>query len=131
MGMIQNIVLEWYAKNGVSFNQEAVIEYTAVTVAEMVEMLESNAMKAEATYQDQYVEITGRLGNIDSDGKYITLYPSNDEWAFTGVQCFIQNDEQRAQVMEMSVDDTVTLKGQITDIGEILGYMLEIDAINE
>ena len=54
------------------------IEYTAVTVAEMVEMLESNAMKAEATYQDQYVEITGRLGNIDSDGKYITLYPSTN-----------------------------------------------------
>ena len=70
--------LEWYAKNGVSFNQETVIEYTAVTVAEMVEMLESNAMKAEATYQDQYVEITGRLGNIDSDGKYITLYPSTN-----------------------------------------------------
>ena len=59
------------------------------------------------------------------------MYPLNDEWAITGVQCFIQNDEQRAQIMEMSVDDTITLKGQITDIGEILGYMLEIDAINE
>lgn len=110
--------------------EEVVIEYTVVSVSEMVDLLESNAMKAEATYQDLYVEITGRLGNIDSDGKYITLYPSDDEWAFTGVQCYIENDEQKAQVMEMSMDDTVTLRGQVTDIGEILGYSLEIDSIN-
>lgn len=110
--------------------EEDVIEYTAVTVSEMMDVLESNAMKAETTYQDAYVEITGRLGNIDSDGKYITLYPSDDEWAFTGVQCYMQNDEQKAQVMEMSVDDTVTLKGQVTEIGEIMGYSLDIDSIN-
>lgn len=110
--------------------EEVVIEYTAVTVSEMVDVLDSNAMKAEATYQDAYLEITGRLGNIDSDGKYITLYPVDDEWAFTGVQCFMQNDEQKAQVMEMSIDDTVTLKGQITEVGEIMGYSLDIDSIN-
>ena len=110
--------------------EEPVIEYTVVSVSEMVEVLESNAMKAEAAYQDAYVEITGRLGNIDSDGKYITLYPSDNEWAFTGVMCYMQNDEQKAQVMEMSVDDTVTLKGQVASIGEVLGYSLDIDSIN-
>lgn len=110
--------------------EEPVSEYTVVSVSEMVEVLESNAMKAEAAYQDAYVEITGRLGNIDSDGKYITLYPSDNEWAFTGVMCYMQNDEQKAQVMEMSVDDTVTLKGQVTSIGEVLGYSLDIDSIN-
>lgn len=110
--------------------EDPVIEYTVVSVSEMVEVLESNAMKAEAAYQDAYVEITGRLANIDSDGKYITLYPSDNEWAFTGVMCYMQNDEQKAQVMEMSVDDIVTLKGQVTSIGEVLGYSLDIDSIN-
>lgn len=85
---------------------------------------------AEATYQDVYVEITGRLGNIDSDGKYIDLLPADDEWAFIGVQCYIENDEQKAQVMEMSIDDMVTLRGQITEVGEVLGYSLDIDSIN-
>ena len=110
--------------------EEVVIEYIVVSVSEMMDVLESNAMKAEATYQDAYVEITGRLGNIDSDGKYIDLIPADDEWAFIGVTCYIQNHEQKAQVMEMSVDDTVTLRGQITDVGEVVGYYLDIDSIN-
>ena len=42
------------------------IEYIVGTVSEMVDLLESNALQAEAAYQDAYVEITGRLGNIDS-----------------------------------------------------------------
>lgn len=109
---------------------EQVIEYTACTVAEMMDLLESNAMKAEDTYQDQYVEVTGRLANIDSDGKYISLYAADDEWAFTGVQCYLENDEQKAQVMEMSIGDIITLRGQITDVGEVLGYSLEIDSID-
>ena len=110
--------------------EEVVIEYTAVTVSEMMEVLDSNAMKAEATYRDAYVEITGRLGTIDSDGKYISLMPVDDEWAFIGVTCYMQNDEQKAQVMEMSVGDTVTLKGKIKDVGEVVGYYLDIDSIN-
>lgn len=110
--------------------EEAAIEYTVVSVSEMMDVLESNAMKAEATYQDKYVEITGRLGNIDSDGKYIDLMPTDDEWAFIGVTCYLKNDEQRAQVMEMSADDVVTLRGKVTDIGEVLGYYLDIDSIN-
>ena len=111
--------------------EETVVEitYTEVTVSEMMNTLESNALKAEKTYQDQYLEVTGRLGIIDSDGDYITLYPSDNEWAFTGVQCYIKNDDQLNKVLEMSVDDTVTLKGKVTTVGEVLGYGLDIDEI--
>lgn len=110
--------------------EEIVVEYTAVTVDEMIDILDSNAMKAEAAYQDAYVEITGRLDTIDSDGKYITLMPANDEWAFIGVTCYMKNEEQKTQVMEMSVGDTVTLRGKIKDVGEVVGYYLDIDSIN-
>lgn len=104
--------------------------YTPCTVGEMMDVLESNALKAETLYQDQYLEITGRLSVIDSDGKYISLVDANDQWAIKGVQCQIKNDEQRNQVMNMSKDDIVTLRGKITSIGEILGYSLDIDSIN-
>lgn len=106
------------------------IVYTPCNVDDMVTMLQENALKAEQTYQDQYLEITGRLSNIDSDGKYISLYPLNDEWALKGVQCYIKNNEQLNKVLEMKVGDTVTLKGKISDIGEVLGYTLDIDSIN-
>lgn len=105
------------------------IEYTAYTVDEMMDTLESNALKAESLYNKQYVEITGRLSVIDASGKYISLLPVNDDWAFIGVTCYIKNAEQREQIMEMSTDDTVTLRGKITDVGEVLGYSLDIDEI--
>lgn len=110
--------------------EEPEIEYTVCTVSEMMELLDTNAMKAQSTYMDQYVEITGRLSTIDSDGKYISLLPLDDDWAITGVHCYIQNDEQREKIMEMSTDDTVTLRGKITNVGEVLGYSLDIDSID-
>lgn len=108
---------------------ESKITYTSYTVTQMMNDLESNAMKASETYKDQYVEITGRLGVIDSDGKYISLYPEDNEWAIVGVQCSIVTDEQKKKVTKMEKGSTITLRGKITSVGEILGYSLEIDSI--
>ena len=102
------------------------IVYTVCKVDDMMDMLNNNAMKAESTYDDQYVEVTGRLDVIDSDGKYISLFPIKDEWAFIGVQCYIKNDVQKQQVVEMSKGDRVTVRGKITSVGELLGYQLNI-----
>lgn len=109
---------------------EKEIVYTQYTVTQMMDDLNANALKAETTYKDQHVEITGRLDNVDSSGKYISLYPEDDEWAFIGVQCNIKNDEQKQKVMEMSTGDIVTLKGKVISVGEVLGYTLDIEEIN-
>ncbi|MGX8687414.1 MAG: OB-fold protein, partial [bacterium] len=53
--------------------EEEVIEYTACSVSQMMEDLNANAMKASDTYKGKYLEITGRLGTIDSEGAYISL----------------------------------------------------------
>ena len=47
------------------------IEYIVATVDEMYETLNDNALKAKKTYDGQYVEVTGILGTIDSNGSYI------------------------------------------------------------
>ena len=103
------------------------IEYTICTVDELADVLESNALKAEQTYQDQYLEVTGRLSVIDSDGEYISLAPMKNPYAFSSVRCDIQDDAQVERVLELSIGDNVTVRGQITEIGEILGYVLDID----
>lgn len=105
---------------------EAAIEYTAYTVTELSEDLDSNALKAADKYKGQYVELTGRLSVIDSNGKYISIVDSTDEWAITGVQCYIKNDEQKQVVMDMSIGDEIVVKGKITDVGEVLGYFLDM-----
>lgn len=105
------------------------IVYTSYDVSTLVDDLGVNAMKAEENYNDAYVTLTGKLGTIDSDGKYIALDPANSAYSFTNVQCYIKNDEQKTKVMEMSAGDTVVLSGQITRVGELLGYSLDIDSI--
>ena len=103
------------------------ITYTSYTVKQLVDDLNNNALKAEQTYQNQYVELTGRLSVIDSDGAYISLWSTGSDFSFYSVLCYMQNDAQVEQVMDMAVGDTITVRGQITDIGEVLGYMLDID----
>ena len=109
-----------------SSSSEAAIEYTAYTVTELSEDLDSNALKAADKYKGQYVELTGRLSVMDSNGKYISIVDSTDEWAITGVQCYIKNDEQKQVVMDMSIGDEIVVKGKITDVGEVLGYFLDM-----
>ena len=110
--------------------QEEIKEYTSYTVSQLIDDLEENALIAENTYLNQYVEITGRLSVIDSDGKYISLAPQNDMFTIQDVQCYIKNDEQKAQVANLSKGDVITVKGKIKSIGELMGYSLDIDSIN-
>ena len=105
------------------------IEYTEYSVSQMISDLEANALKAENTYKNKYVKITGKLSNIDSDGKYISISSDNGGFSLHSIQCFIKNDDQKKSVMNMSIGDSITVKGKITNIGEILGYQLNIDSI--
>lgn len=105
------------------------ISYTPYTVSKLLDDLETNAMKASNDYKGQYVELTGTLNVIDSSGKYISLNPENDEFTLIGIQCYIKSDDQKNAIMEMTKGDTLVVKGKIKDVGEIMGYSLDIDEI--
>ena len=108
---------------------EAAISYTAADVSTMMDELKDNAMKAEDKYNGQYLEITGKLSNIDSKGKYIDIVSDSDDFAIMGVQCYIKDDDQKEKVMEMSKDQIVTIKVKIKDVGEVMGYSADIQEI--
>ena len=84
---------------------EEPIVYTAYSVSELMSDLDSNPLKAAEKYKNQYVELTGRLSNIDSDGKYISLRPQEASFTFANVSCYIQNDDQKLIIMNKSIDD--------------------------
>ena len=117
---------EEVTKQEITVKEEVKIEYVSCDVDSMMEILNSNALKAEKEYSDKYLEVTGRLGVIDSDGKYISLYPVNDEWAILGIQCYIKDDSQLDNVLELSKDDIVTLKVKCTSVGEVMGFSADI-----
>lgn len=98
-----------------------------VTADKLMEDLKSNALNASNTYKRKYVEVTGKLSNIDSGGKYFDIAPDTD-FAIIGVQCYI-TQEQKATVAKFTKDQKVTVIGTITDVGEIMGYSLKVESI--
>lgn len=114
-------------------SQEESVSYTPVTVEELTEALEKNAAAASDQYKGQYVELTGRLTNIDSDGDYIALgvMDENDyEHMFTSVQCYIKNDEQMDIVKTLETGNAVAVRGKIKSVGEVMGYSIDIDELS-
>ena len=111
-----------------SQNQET-IEYIKVSKDDLDEALKNNAAAAKDTYNKKYLEITGKLGTIDSDLKYISLMSSTEEYDFIGIHCKIKNQEQKDIVKALTKDQEITVRGKITDVGETLGYYLDITEI--
>lgn len=105
------------------------IEYKKITVDDLDSALENNAAAAKDTYNNQYVEVTGRLGVIDSDLKYISIYSTTNKYSIRGINCYIKNNEQKDIVKTLNKDDTIVIKGKITSVGEVLGYSLDITEI--
>lgn len=108
------------------------VSYTHYPVTELFDSLSNNALKAEKTFKDQYVEIEGYLSTIDSSGKYISVGadPENWDYMLQSVQCYVTNDEQINQIIEMNAGDAIVVRGKIKDVGEILGFQMDIDSIN-
>lgn len=116
-------------KNDASEEQpetEKEIEYIKCSAQNLVDIMQSNAMKASSTYKDKYIEVTGYLSVIDSDGKYFSINAGDEDYSFVNIQCFIQDDEQKEYIMNCSKGDEITVKGECTDVGEILGYSIDI-----
>lgn len=105
------------------------VEYIAVTVDDMFTELSENAVNAEEKYNGVYVAVTGNLSVIDSDGQYISIEPMYEDYTLDSIHCRIKSEEQLEKVKSLSKGDTITVKGQITDVGEVMGYSMNIDSI--
>ena len=109
--------------------KEPEIEYTEYTVDELVKDLNKNAASAKDKYDGQYVELTGKLSYVDSDGRYFGIKPLESGLWLESVTCYIKDKEQKENIKEHEVEEKITVKGKITDVGEILGYDLHLDSI--
>lgn len=108
---------------------EPEIEYLPVTKEELSNALHDNALKASETYKGQYLEVSGYLDVIDSSGKYISLNSGEEDYSFVNVQCYIKSDDQKTIIMDLSKGSSLTIKGKCKDVGEVMGYSIDIDEI--
>lgn len=107
------------------------IQYEQVDLQDMLDELNANALRAEAKYQDKYIEITGKIRVFDSDGKYIAIEPCEaSAWNINTVKCNLTDPTHKAFLLEKNVGDVVTIKGKVFSIGEVLGYSVKIAEIS-
>lgn len=106
------------------------IRYEKVDLRAMLDELDKNALRAEETYQDMYVEITGEIISFDSDGKYISIVPCGGSVWSEWVRCSI-SATHKAFLLEKNVGDAVTIRGKVVSVGEIMGYSVKTIEISD
>lgn len=101
------------------------IEYQKITVDELIKKLDDNAASAKEEYNGKYLEITGTLRVIDADLEYIGIY-SSDGMRLIGVHCDLKDDATKEKVKSLTTEQSITVRGKVTDVGEVLGYYFDI-----
>ncbi len=105
-------------------------EYSAHSAKDLQDDLKNNALKAAEKYKDQYVEVSGVLSNIDSSGQYFNISSSKDDYSFILITCYLTNDEQKNVLKELNTGAAVKVKGKVKDVGEVLGYSIDVDEVS-
>ena len=100
-------------------------KYLEVDISVLSRDLKQNALLASDNYKNKNLKITGgKLGTIDSDGKYIGI--TGPKSFLSKVHASIMNNEQRNQIKRMHRDQPIVVYGYVTDVGEIAGYYVDI-----
>ena len=104
-------------------------EPMVVTADKLAADMKGNPLNASETYKGKYVEVTGQLASIDSDGKYFSISPMmNDDFFLTTILCNI-TPEQKATVSKFTSEQKLTVTGTMTGVGEIMGYTMKVEII--
>jgi ribosomal protein S1 len=110
------------ASNEVAASEPAI----QVTAKQLVDELENNALSAKNKYDGKKVVVTGKLSNIDASGDYFSL--EGKDFSFTNIQIFI-DEKFLDTVSAFKKGQSVTVTGEVTGVGELLGYSIKAISI--
>ena len=98
-----------------------------VSAKELLSQLDANALAAKTKWNGKNVRITGTLDNIDASGDYFSV-KGDSGFEIIDVQVFI-DDSFIPAVSAFKKGQSVTVTGEITDVGELLGYQVKAISI--
>ena len=109
--------------------QEAPKNYAEADIDVLLNDAKNNAAKANRDYKGKYVKIVnGSVFNIESNARYIQLEGS-DPYTLIHVTCNPTDSKVKDAMINLSKGQFVTVYGKITDVGEILGYQVDMDRV--
>ncbi len=98
-----------------------------ISAETMLSDLDQNEIRAQKKYSGEWLEIVGKLGNMDSDGDYFSL--EGKEWRLVNINCSLPNDKKEEltdKLINMEKGNRIAVKGKVTDVGEVIGYRVKI-----
>ena len=109
--------------------QEAPKNYAEADIDILLNDAKNNAAKANRDYKGKYVKIVnGIVFNIESNARYIQLEGS-DPYTLIHVTCNPKDSKVKDAMINLSKNQRVTVYGKITDVGEIMGYQVDMDKV--
>lgn len=106
------------------------VEYTTVEIDMLLDELSKNAYNAQQKWKDQYVAIEGGIiSTIDASGEYFAIESTDDQYFLESISVDIPKNIRSEVMSSISSGASVTVKGKITDVGEIMGYSVDADDV--
>ncbi len=106
--------------------------YADADINVLIKEAKENAASANQNYKKKDVKIIGgKILNIDSDLKYITVEGTDSNYTMLHVRCDIKSDNKdlKDSILKLKKGENVTVYGTITDVGDLMGYSLKLDKI--
>ena len=106
------------------------VEYTTVEIDTLLDELSQNAYNAQQKWKGQYVAIEGGvISTIDASGKYFSIESTDDQYFLESISVDIPANIRSEVMSSISSGASVTVKGKITDVGEVMGYSMDADDV--
>ena len=106
--------------------------YNDANVNVLIKEAKENAAAANQNYSKKNVKIIGgKVSNIDSDVKYVSIDGTDANYSMIHIRCDIdsKNKDLKDSVLKLKKGQPVTVYGTITKVGDLIGYSLKLDKI--
>ena len=106
--------------------------YKDADINTLIKEAKENAAAANQNYKKENVRILGgKISNIDSDVKYITLHGTDKNYSMIDVSCHVDknNKDLKDSILKLRNGQAVTVYGTVTEVGDLMGYKVKLDKV--
>jgi len=103
-------------------------QYQSVSAVGMIRDYDTNAMTAKQRYLNKKIKVLrAQIVDIDVSGAFLIASPNDDDISF--IQCTPSNNLKGKSVANIEKGDVVTLYGEVTSVGDVVGRRSDIGSV--
>lgn len=103
--------------------------FTEVSLNDIYQVYSKNRLKAEKTYIGKYVEVTASVFSIHDNSISLNEYQYSNgiKTGYDSAWCYIKDDSLEDIMLDLEVEDIITVKGKITSLTSTGTFLVSID----